>query len=302
MQLPYLEDCHLTIQPWEQNSLELVSWFEMLQFSASAFVYAGRALRSIKAECVTIAADCVDGEPVFRMTRLVDDEAKRKALVGLTSIEPEFRKIGLSISAETVAELISDLKDSDLTHNVQWLSDRIEGIEKLVNKELAGKAFFYVSPERTKFWPSARCPYAFGEKVARSFPSSTFDANNAGICLAVMQSTASVFHLMRVLEIGLSALGRIFDVSLVHTNWNPAIEKIESKIREIHKDPAWKVLPDCKEQQEFYSQAASHFGILKDAWRNHAMHVRGKYTEEEAERIFENVKAFMQKLAERLTE
>jgi hypothetical protein len=32
------------------------------------------------------------------------------------------------------------------------------------------------------------------------------------------------------------------------------------------------------------------------------MHARGKYTEEEAERIFETVKAFMQKLAERLSE
>jgi hypothetical protein len=32
------------------------------------------------------------------------------------------------------------------------------------------------------------------------------------------------------------------------------------------------------------------------------MHVRGKYTEEEAARIFESVKAFMQKLATRLHE
>jgi hypothetical protein len=24
----------------------------------------------------------------------------------------------------------------------------------------------------------------------------------------------------------------------------------------MHKDPGWKALPDCKEQQEFYAQAA----------------------------------------------
>jgi hypothetical protein len=68
----------------------------------------------------------------------------------------------------------------------------------------------------------------------------------------------------------------------------------------MHKDPLWKVLGDCKEQQEFYSQAISHFGILKDAWRNYTMHTRGFYTEEQAELIFENVKAFMQKLAPRM--
>ncbi|MGA7299971.1 MAG: hypothetical protein WBX10_06675 [Candidatus Sulfotelmatobacter sp.] len=107
---------------------------------------------------------------------------------------------------------------------------------------------------------------------------------------------------MRILEIGLTALGAKFGVSLAHTNWAPAIEEIEKKIRDMHKDPVWRAVPDCKGQQEFYAQAASHFGILKDAWRNFTMHARGKYTEAESEHIFDNVKAFMQKLAERLHE
>jgi hypothetical protein len=117
-----------------------------------------------------------------------------------------------------------------------------------------------------------------------------------------MMSTASVFHLMRVLEIGLTILGKQFGVSLAHTNWAPAIEQIESKIRDMHKDPVWRALPDCKEQQTFYAQAATQLAIFKDAWRNHTMHAGGKYAEEEAERIFESVKGFMQKLAERLHE
>ena len=107
---------------------------------------------------------------------------------------------------------------------------------------------------------------------------------------------------MRVLEIGLTALGNVFNVSLAHTNWAPALEEIESKIKNMRKDPVWNALSDCKEQQEFYSQAASHFGVLKDAWRNYTMHARGKYTEDEAELIFRNAKSFMQKLAERLHE
>lgn len=70
----------------------------------------------------------------------------------------------------------------------------------------------------------------------------------------------------------------------------------------MHKDPTWNVLSDHKEQKEFYAQAVSHFGILKDAWRNHTMHVRGIYTEEQAELIFNNVKSFMQKLSTKLSE
>jgi hypothetical protein len=57
-----------------------------------------------------------------------------------------------------------------------------------------------------------------------------------------------------------------------------------------------------KDQQEFFSQAASHFMILKDAWRNYTAHERGKFTEEEAETILINVRSFMQKLATQLHE
>jgi hypothetical protein len=178
----------------------------------------------------------------------------------------------------------------------------VDAIEKIAQKELKQKAFFYIPPERMRFWPKQVEPFAFGKNVADNFPSTTFDANSAAFGVATTLSTAAVFHLMRVLEIGLSVLGKQFGVSLAHTNWAPAIEQIESKIRDMHKDPAWKALPDCKEQQEFYAQAASHFAIVKDAWRNHTMHARGKYTEDEAEQMFLSVKTFMQKLAERLKE
>lgn len=65
----------------------------------------------------------------------------------------------------------------------------------------------------------------------------------------------------------------------------------------MHKDSVWKTKPDCKELQESYSQAISTFGVLKDAWRNYTMHSRGKYTEEEAEHLFNNTKFFMQRIA-----
>jgi hypothetical protein len=104
---------------------------------------------------------------------------------------------------------------------------------------------------------------------------------------------------MRILEIGLAALGNIFGVSLANTNWDLALDQIESSIRNMQKDSRWRSQPDYKELQENYSQAASHFGIFKDAWRNHAIHIRGKYTEEEAENIHRSVKAFMKGLKEK---
>ena len=70
----------------------------------------------------------------------------------------------------------------------------------------------------------------------------------------------------------------------------------------MHKDPAWRALPDYREHQELYAQAASHFGVLKDAWRNYTAHARGKYDEREAADIMTGVRAFMQKLATKVRE
>jgi hypothetical protein len=103
---------------------------------------------------------------------------------------------------------------------------------------------------------------------------------------------------MRTLEVGLTVLGAKHEVSMAHTNWEPVIREIESKIREMHKDPKWKALPNCKELQEQHAQAASTFGVYKDAWRNYTMHLRGIYTESEAELIYFNVKSFMQKITD----
>jgi hypothetical protein len=239
---------------------------------------------------------------MINLSQDMDDRAREKALSSLKDVEKQFRKIGLDISADTTNDLIAELEKPKGRQNFQWLYDQAESITKLCYKELRGRAFFYLSPDRAKFWPTIEKPHAFGEKVGASFPSAYFDIFNAGVCLATTMSTAAVFHLMRVLEIGLTALGKEFNVSLAHTNWQPAILEIEKKIREMPADPRWKVLPDCKEQQEFYAQAASHFGVLKDAWRNHTMHVRGRYGDGEAEQIYNAVKAFMEKLAERLHE
>ena len=243
-------------------------------------------------------------EPIFALPRSIDDRAKNKAVKALKRVAEEFEGIGLHISAETAKEVAEELESPKpgLKRNFQWLMDKVNDIGDLSKKEIEGKAFFYVPAERAKFFPKVANPHIFGKEVGQAFPSAFQDIAESGICLSLDRGSACVFHLMRVLEIGLSVLGAKFGISLAHTNWAPAIEEIESKIRDMHRDPAWKQFSDCKQQQEFYAQAASHFWVLKDAWRNYTMHVRGFYTEEQAERIFENVKGFMQKLAERLSE
>jgi len=54
--------------------------------------------------------------------------------------------------------------------------------------------------------------------------------------------------------------------------------------------------------ERWFSEVGSHFRLLKNGIRNHAMHVREKYSDEQAENIFNHTKAFMQQLATRLSD
>jgi hypothetical protein len=257
----------------------------------------------MKQDCL-LGAIGGDGEqPIFQMFLPLDQSTRDRALTGLGHIESEYRKVGLSLTADVIVDLIGELNDPRWQNkNFQWLIDQISHIENLADKQLRERTFFYVPLERAKYFRREGELPLFGQSVADSFARATYDIREAGCCLGLARFTAAVFHLMRVLEVGLSALGTKFDVSLEHTNWGPAIEQIDSRIKGMHKDPLWKELPDCKEQQEFYSQAVSHFEVLKNAWRNYTMHRRAFYTEEQAEEIYNGVRGFMQKLATRLNE
>ena len=106
---------------------------------------------------------------------------------------------------------------------------------------------------------------------------------------------------MRVLEIGLRVFAKIFNIDADHANWHNVIEQIQKRIEDIGKGKN-KPLGWTKDDQEFYSQIASHFFILKEAWRNYTAHARGNYTEAEAEEIMRNTRSFMQRLTEKLAE
>ncbi len=288
--------------PWVENPYRPVSlWDIVIQFSTDRWFWAGYEIESIITDCLMKPGPGLLPFDPAVMHQPVTDATKSKAIKCVEILRDECIRLGFSVSSETAIELLDWLNSGKRTE-WQWLRNQLHGLQRLVRKEIGGKSFFYVPPDKMRFWPTADIPYAFTEPVAIAFPSTVMDSNEAGVCLALGRSTACVFHLMRVLEIALGVIGQVFNVSLAHTNWAPAIEEIEKKIRDMHKDPAWKALPDCKEQQEFYSQALSHFGIAKDAWRNYTNHARGVYTEELAALIFDNVGAFMKKLATRLHE
>ena len=158
----------------------------------------------------------------------------------------------------------------------------------------------------------------FGPEIAAKFASARADIKAAGNCLAVGCHTAAVFHLMRVTELGLRAFcGHLgFDEvvdkydrtgqsqheyrPVEYATWEKILGQLQGKVEA--KITSFSDRKDKQVAQEFYVPIVQEIWALKEAWRNHVMHVRREYIEEDALAAMAHVKRLMTRLVERVEE
>jgi hypothetical protein len=161
----------------------------------------------------------------------------------------------------------------------------------------------------------------FGEKVFAVFPNAQYDAEHAALCLAAGAATAAVFHMMRVVEWGVRALGqhiglrkvkdvlkpkpgykkeRVRLVPIENCTW----EKMECQIRKKVDSRLSKLRPGPAkdEKQIFYSSILTAFHGFRGEWRNHVMHTRIEIAEGDDLKVMSHVERFMAQLATRFDE
>jgi hypothetical protein len=133
------------------------------------------------------------------------------------------------------------------------------------------------------------------EIVYKTFPETIEDIWHGVDCWAMGHDTASVFHMMRVLESGLAWLGKDVGAVVGVDTWHIILDQIEKRIRE-----SGNTLPRGEEKSarlQFLSEAAKEFRYFKDGWRNYVSHARGVYDEHQARSVMDHVKSFMLTLA-----
>ncbi len=157
----------------------------------------------------------------------------------------------------------------------------------------------------TERGPLADQPDLFGKAVSAAFPSAEDDIREAGNCLAAECNTAAVFHLMRVVEVGLKALARDRRVRIPRKepldlpSWESIVKDLESAEDAIRQYP--KTAAQAA-QFAFHHGAMAQFAKFKDIFRNQVMHTRQQFGPDHAMKTFEEVRAFMQVLALRIGE
>ena len=220
--------------------------------------------------------------------------------VQFISLVDQLGSLGLGVSqkkAEKILWAIQNPPEERKATVGEILKKDCKELRSRIQDELEGKAIYYLS-SKAELLDGNDPP--FTQAVEDAFPSAIYDIQEAAKCLALRRSTASVMHLMRALEISHSCLAGELGLTNDTENWNTILDKIESEIRSRTKathGEKWK-----EENEQWFTEAATHFRLIKNAWRNHAQHLHAKYSEEEAEDIYSSVRSFMRHLSERLSE
>jgi hypothetical protein len=221
-------------------------------------------------------------------------EEKLKAKEAFVELHSQTKKMGLTASAATAKRIVDTFDAPRMSAtSPRMLSDEIC---KRLKDEMQGRLLYSIGLDKQALVTDSDL---FGKQVTVAFPSATFDIEEAGKCLAFERWTACVYHLMRVMEIGLRALRDRLNLSpTTNRNWEAVLTKCDLELRKsvAQRSPEWVA------DDPFFSNATAILRAVKDAWRNPTMHVEKVYTEEQAEDIWNAVKGFTRHLGTKLKE
>jgi hypothetical protein len=142
------------------------------------------------------------------------------------------------------------------------------------------------------------------ENTVKKFKSVNEEIAAALDCYALSDITGCIFHLMRIAESGMRSLARERGVSfkkfpLEWAEWENIIGQIEVEAKRATSAMSRGLGKDAA--TTFYTDAVAQLRAFK-ATRNRIMHLRGKFDELDALRGINQVRDFMSKISEKISE
>jgi hypothetical protein len=181
------------------------------------------------------------------------------------------------------------------------LSSDYADILKTLERELSTTHLFSLNADEYKYFEPS--DPLFGQDFEAKFGTlGAFELDEAAKCMALGRPTAAVFHMMRILEVGIKALAKCLGIpdpiKPSERNWGKILEKIMKDGIEKKWPSANRISGDGR----FFEDLCATLDAVKNPWRNSTMHVEEKKTDQEAQHIFDAVRGFMMKLCSRMDE
>jgi hypothetical protein len=273
----------------------LISLWDMLDHHASAFYRVTSLLGMMKH---TLSIHAMNQERGFDGPKTFDGLLLKSFNEALGELRSELEHLGCKI-----ALMEMDRLEKTISGNIGWLpliSDQFQSMELRVQDELQCMCFFALEASKQHYFEQKQP--LFGVEVAAKFPSLKYEIEEAGKCLALDRSTASVYHSIRCLEAGFAAVWRCLGVrdplNGFERNWSNRLKKVEDQIEARWPAKSGRMAGDAK----LFDQVVGSLRGLQNPYRNSSMHLDDVYTEERARYIFEVVKGIMQMIASRMDE
>ena len=234
----------------------------------------------------------------FPPEHMMSDSDRRFVGQLISAMVGELTKFDCGAALATTTKILRRCNDNTMTFDaLRPLCDELDG--RIRDELLTTYAFTLTAQEAALFDPGEN---SVRQDFLKKFPSTEYDLEECGKCLALGRSTAAVFHGMRILEKGITAmaacLGAPDPVKLADRNWGNILGKIKNAIDHKWPNTADRETGDGHLFESLYVLMAA----VKNAWRNKSMHAASKYTEQEAARIIAAGSSFMEQLAERCDE
>lgn len=243
----------------------------MEKFRADVFYLISRTLESLR----------LQSEAPYPNEQ-ISERSKKEIEAWLVGIVVKCEEIGLRLAikhARRIKEELPGKTRKQLAVDISELTQRIED-------EMEQCLFLHIENDRVEFYDQGEP--LFGPEVASKWPNLAQEISEGGKCLALGRFTACVFHMMRVMEVGVQEFGKKLGVVLsTQKPWGSILNEAKVPIDSIPRGD-----PRKSELNEVWA----HMDSVRLAWRNEVMHPKQTYTEEEAMDVFSHVRTYMRRL------
>lgn len=208
------------------------------------------------------------------------------------------RAYGPPRSADLVAAgiLATDKKDFELASRI------FRAFSEVFHDELKALGFLLLNESEAVLYQNWKAQY--GPNTLLRFVDARLDLEAAVCCMCTGNSTACVFHLMRIMEVAVRLWARKLKIPLTqvahkHTGdqwrevqWNDLATSINAKVQAMPVNTKAR-----KDKSNEAKNALILLNNVRDAWRNSTMHPASHYTVEEGWKALQSVSALLEPLA-----
>jgi hypothetical protein len=212
-------------------------------------------------------------------------------------------KLGMRRAAERLGRVAAFLSAGDPVTLRQWVHELYE-VHEAVRYDSLQEGFCHYPSDRVTYLQRMMTEWA---SVFDKFGSARKDIEEGVDCYALGHNTACVFHMCRVSEIGLLAVGRERGVMAVRGGrvpiewgtWGQIFEAVEPHIERINQ---WSNGPGKEAALGFYNTLLADLRAIKALYRDPTMHLREAYNDGEAQGAMFRARSLMTVLATKLSD